>query len=125
PSRRARPRMARRRARLDRMRTARAGRSRRSYNRDRPRHRRGNGHRPTAPLLSRRLWGARMSGALVVSPVGDELLDDPAADPRTVAASLRDIAVANRWLGGTRAALHGLGRVLHDVPRGSRVTLLD
>lgn len=66
-----------------------------------------------------------MSGALVVSPVGDELLDDPAADPRTVAASLRDIAVANRWLGGTRAALHGLRRVLHDVPRGSRVTLLD
>lgn len=66
-----------------------------------------------------------MSGALVVSPVGDELLDDPAADPRTVAASLRDIAVANRWLGGTRAALHGLGRVLHGVPRGSRITLLD
>ena len=66
-----------------------------------------------------------MSGALVLSPVGDELLDDPAADPRTVAASLRDIAVANRWLGGTRAALHGIARVLHGVPHGSRVTLLD
>jgi SAM-dependent methyltransferase len=66
-----------------------------------------------------------MSGAFVLSPVGDELLDDPAADPRTVAASLRDIAVANRWLGGTWAALHGIARVLHGVPRGSRVTLLD
>jgi SAM-dependent methyltransferase len=66
-----------------------------------------------------------VSGTLVLSTVGDELLDDPAADPHTVAASLRDIAVANRWLGGTWAALHGLGRVLHDVPRGSRVTLLD
>jgi len=66
-----------------------------------------------------------VSGALVLSPVGDELLDDPSADPHTVAASLRDIAVANRWLGGTRAALHGIARVLDGVPRGSRVTLLD
>ena len=66
-----------------------------------------------------------MNGAFVLSPVGDELLDDPAADPGTVAASLRDIAVANRWLGGTWAALHGIGRVLDGVPRGSRVTLLD
>lgn len=66
-----------------------------------------------------------MSGTLAVSPVGDELLDDPAADPRTVEASLRDIAVANRWLGGTRAALHGLGRVTAGLPAGSRITLLD
>lgn len=66
-----------------------------------------------------------MSGTFVLSPVGEELLDDPAADPGTVAASLRDIAVANRWLGGTWAALHGIARVLHGVPRGSRVTLLD
>jgi SAM-dependent methyltransferase len=66
-----------------------------------------------------------LSGALALSSVGDELLDDPAADPRTVEASLRDIAVANRWLGGTAAALHGIARVLGDLPRGSRVTLLD
>ena len=66
-----------------------------------------------------------MSGALALSSVGDELLDDPAADPRTVEASLRDIAVANRWLGGTAAALHGIARVLGDLPRGSRVTLLE
>jgi len=66
-----------------------------------------------------------MTNVLAGSPVGDELLDDPAADPRTVEASLRDIAVANRWLGGTWAALHGLGHVLADVPRGTRLTLLD
>lgn len=66
-----------------------------------------------------------MSGALSVSPVGTELLDDPAADADTVESSLRDIAVANRWLGGTAAALHGLGRVLAGMPRGSRATLLD
>ena len=66
-----------------------------------------------------------MKDALSISPVGAELLDDPAADAGTVEASLRDIAVANRWLGGTAAALHGLGRVLAGIPRGSRVTLLD
>jgi SAM-dependent methyltransferase len=66
-----------------------------------------------------------MTDALSVSPVGAELLDDPAADAGTVESSLRDIAVANRWLGGTAAALHGLGRVLAGIPRGSRATLLD
>ena len=66
-----------------------------------------------------------MTDALSISPVGAELLDDPAADAGTVEASLRDIAVANRWLGGTAAALHGLGRVLAGIPRGSRATLLD
>ena len=66
-----------------------------------------------------------MTDALSVSPVGAELLDDPDADALTVESSLRDIAVANRWLGGTAAALHGLGRVLAGMPRGSRATLLD
>ena len=66
-----------------------------------------------------------MTDALSISPVGAELLDDPAADAGTVEASLRDIAVANRWLGGTAAALHGLGRVLAGTSRGARVTLLD
>ncbi len=62
---------------------------------------------------------------LLISPVGGELLDDPSADAGVVAESLRNIAVANRWFGGTAAALFGLGRVLADVPRGSRITLLD
>ncbi len=65
------------------------------------------------------------AGGLSISPLGVELLDDPAADAATVIASLDDIAVANRWFGGTAAALHGLGRILAGTPPGTRVTLLD
>lgn len=64
-------------------------------------------------------------GALGTSPLGAELLDDPHADPATVRASLGHIARANRWFGGRAAVLWGLGRALHTVPRGSRVSLLD
>lgn len=63
--------------------------------------------------------------ALELNDLGDELLDDPRADPRTVEASLRNIARANRWFGGTAAALFGVGRVLARVPRDTPVTLLD
>ena len=62
---------------------------------------------------------------LELSPIGAELLDDPAADPATVAASLRDIARANRWFGGAAAVRRGLDRALGDVPRGATVTLVD
>lgn len=62
---------------------------------------------------------------LAPSPVGTELLDDPAADPRAVAESLRNLTRANRWFGGAAAVRHGLGRVLAGVPRGARMTLLD
>nr|MBA3317368.1 hypothetical protein [Gemmatimonadales bacterium] len=37
---------------------------------------------------------------LAVTPLGAELLDDPAADPETVIESLRNIARSNRWFGG-------------------------
>jgi len=60
-----------------------------------------------------------------LSAVGHELLDDPAADPAAVAESLRHIARANRWLGGADAVRFGLMRLLRDVPRGARLTLLD
>ena len=63
--------------------------------------------------------------SLVHSPVGTELLDDPAADAGSVAESLRHIARANRWFGGTGAMLRGLGTALADVPSGARLTLLD
>lgn len=53
---------------------------------------------------------------------GHELLDDPAADPARVERSLRNIARANRWFGGTAAALHGIDRV---VGGSARATLLD
>ncbi|HUR95760.1 MAG TPA: methyltransferase domain-containing protein [Gemmatimonadales bacterium] len=62
---------------------------------------------------------------LVLSPVGVELLDDPAADPATVAESLRNIARSNRWFGGAAAVRHGLARALGHTARGSTFTLAD
>jgi SAM-dependent methyltransferase len=64
-------------------------------------------------------------GRLEVSPVGVELLDDPAADPATVLRSLRNVARANRWFGGAAAVHHGLARVLRGVPAARPLTLLD
>lgn len=60
---------------------------------------------------------------LTLSPHGTELLDDPTADSPVVAESLRNIARANRWLGGRAAVRHGLRRVLGG--RTGPVTLLD
>src|SRR4029077_15754373 len=42
-----------------------------------------------------------------------------------VEVSLRNIARANRWFGGTAALCWGLGRALRGVPAGTRVPLLD
>lgn len=60
---------------------------------------------------------------LTLSPHGTELLDDPTADSPVVAESLRNIARANRWLGGLAAVRHGLRRLLGG--RTGPVTLLD
>lgn len=54
-----------------------------------------------------------------------ELFDDPDADAATVAASLRDIARANRWFGGAAAALSRLDEFFRRVPGGAALTLLD
>jgi hypothetical protein len=62
---------------------------------------------------------------LSITPLGAELLDDPAADPETVVRSLRNVVRANRWFGGAAAVRHGLERVLRGVPRGRPLTLLD
>jgi SAM-dependent methyltransferase len=62
---------------------------------------------------------------LLLSPVGAELLDDPAADPRAVSLSLENIARANRWFGGAAAVRHGLIRMLQGLPAGTCLTLLD
>jgi SAM-dependent methyltransferase len=62
---------------------------------------------------------------LALSPVGVELLDDPAADPAAVAASLRNIARSNQWFGGAAAVRHGLARALAGVPAGTTLTLAD
>ncbi len=64
-------------------------------------------------------------GRLRVTPLGVELLDDPAADPDTVIRSLRNVARSNRWFGGAAAVRHGLEQVLSGAPRGRPLTLLD
>ncbi|HEY7479385.1 MAG TPA: methyltransferase domain-containing protein [Gemmatimonadales bacterium] len=62
---------------------------------------------------------------LHISSVGVELLDDPAADPASVARSLRNVARANRWFGGGAAVRYGLARLLKGVSRARPLTLLD
>jgi hypothetical protein len=61
---------------------------------------------------------------LTLSETGTELLDDPAADPATVAQALHHIARANRWFGGWAAVRYGLARLVPDSP-GRTLTLLD
>lgn len=56
---------------------------------------------------------------------GEEILDDPTADPALALRSLRDVALANRLFGGRRAVLHELGTLFHTCPPGSSLTLLD
>ena len=62
---------------------------------------------------------------LSITSVGQELLDDPSANPAAVAQSLRNIGRANRWFGGAAAVRFGLARALAGVPRGATLTLLD
>jgi SAM-dependent methyltransferase len=62
---------------------------------------------------------------LAISPLGAELLDDPAADPAAVTETLRNIARSNRWFGGTAAVLHGCRRVLAGVAPGTTLSLVD
>ncbi len=61
----------------------------------------------------------------LIADLGAELLDDPEADPELVETNVRNIALANRWLGGRRALHHGLRRALEPVVRGTELTLLD
>jgi hypothetical protein len=57
---------------------------------------------------------------------GVEYLDDPACDPRVRARSLDDVARANRWFGGTRAAIAEISDALRTTRRANRrATLLD
>ncbi len=56
---------------------------------------------------------------------GAALLDDARAAPDLVRVSLRNIARANRWLGGAAAVRFGLRRATAEKPSGSTLTLLD
>jgi 2-polyprenyl-3-methyl-5-hydroxy-6-metoxy-1,4-benzoquinol methylase len=62
---------------------------------------------------------------LSITSIGEELLDDPRADPAIVAESLRNIARANRWFGGASAVRFGLDLSLRDVSPGADLSLLD
>lgn len=54
---------------------------------------------------------------------GVEILDDPATDPALRLRSIRDVVRSNALLGGTRAVLAELARILSTL--GARATLLD
>lgn len=54
---------------------------------------------------------------------GVEILDDPATDPALRLRSIRDVVRSNALLGGTRAVLAELARILPTL--GARATLLD
>lgn len=61
---------------------------------------------------------------IALSPIGHELLDDPAADPAIVTESFRNLARSNWWFGGAAAVHFGLAQLLPDA-RASVLTLLD
>lgn len=52
-------------------------------------------------------------------------MDIPGHPHALVRGNLADLKRVNRWLGGTRLTLRGLGRILYGVPSGSTVILLD
>lgn len=54
---------------------------------------------------------------------GVELLDDPSSDAALVTRSLRDVAEANRWFGGTAAVLAEIDPLLQSG--SASLTLLD
>jgi SAM-dependent methyltransferase len=54
---------------------------------------------------------------------GAEVLDAPGVDPALARRSLRDVAIANRLFGGTRAVLSELAPLWANLPR--RTVLLD
>lgn len=60
---------------------------------------------------------------------GVELLDDPSSDAALVQRSLRDVAQANRWFGGTAAVLAAIDPLLRAARAAQRgraaLTLLD
>lgn len=65
-----------------------------------------------------------MTAANHTSTNGSELLDNRRADPALVRESLRNIARANAWFGGTRAAAHGVECLLARHPTRT-ISLLD
>lgn len=65
-----------------------------------------------------------MRSGTTLPPAGTEATDRRSLDARVARATLQDIAVANRWLGGRSAALSGMRRVLRGAAPGP-ITVLD
>ena len=68
--------------------------------------------------------------AMVLTPTrqrGFEYLDDPALPPEVAKQSLRDIALANQYFGGTRAVMSEMQSVFREMKRAgvSSLSLLD
>ena len=57
-------------------------------------------------------------------PAGTEALDRRDMDATVAAATLREIAWTNRWLGGDAAVAFGMRALLHDIDHAS-LTVLD
>src|SRR4051794_34220509 len=76
--------------------------------------------RPTAALLPGRLRPARAIAKMLVPKRrrDAEILDDPATDPAVRERSLRDVRRSNVLLGGLRAMLAEIGRLMPSL--GSR-----
>jgi len=63
--------------------------------------------------------------ALEPSPIGTEVLDNPARPSEDAGRILSDIALANALFGGRAAILWGVRQLLRHVDAGRRLTLLD
>jgi 2-polyprenyl-3-methyl-5-hydroxy-6-metoxy-1,4-benzoquinol methylase len=56
---------------------------------------------------------------------GIEIMDEPSADPELVVRSLADVAVANRFFGGSRAVVRELLHFIDATRNSSAISLLD
>ncbi len=56
---------------------------------------------------------------------GIEIMDEPSADPDLVVRSLADVALANRFFGGSRAVVRELMHFIESTGNSSAISLLD
>ena len=55
----------------------------------------------------------------------EEQIDDPGAPIEDLASSMEDVARTNRFFGGTHSVITAVSRLLHDLPPGRTVRVLD
>jgi SAM-dependent methyltransferase len=66
-----------------------------------------------------------MMALIPVRRRGSEILDDPEVDPALAVRSLRDVALSNKLLGGSRAVLRELAAIMRERASSEEMTLLD